>query len=53
MLSREDHGTDSDNDWVHFQHNGGSLVNNYFHDFGHTCVDQSSCIHGLAEPNWS
>jgi hypothetical protein len=36
---REDYGHDSDNDWVHFQHNGGSLVNNYFHDFGHTHID--------------
>jgi hypothetical protein len=36
---REDHGTDSDSDWQHFQHNGGSQVNNYFHDFGHTHID--------------
>ena len=31
---REDHG-DSDNDFQRFQHDGGSQVNNYFHDFGH------------------
>jgi len=31
---REDHG-DSDSDYQRFQHNGGSQVNNYFHDFGH------------------
>jgi len=36
---REDHGVDSDSDWQHFQHNGGSGVNNYFHDFGHTHID--------------
>ncbi len=32
---REDNG-DGDSDFHHFQHNGGSQVNNYFHDFGHT-----------------
>ena len=36
---REDYGHDSDHDWVHFQHNGGSAVNNYFHDFGHNHID--------------
>jgi len=33
-VMREDHGVDSDNDWQHFQHNRGSGVNNYYHDFG-------------------
>ena len=35
---REDNG-DSNNNYQHFQHNGGSQVNNYFHDFGHTHID--------------
>jgi len=28
-----------DNDFVHYQHDGGSQINNYFHDFGHTHTD--------------
>jgi len=37
-VQREDHG-DSDSDYQRFQHNGGSQVNNYFHDFGHVHID--------------
>ena len=40
-MCREDVGTDSDSDWVHFQHDGGSDVKNYFHDFGHTYATPS------------
>mmetsp|Transcript_12206 Transcript_12206/g.17683 ORF Transcript_12206/g.17683 Transcript_12206/m.17683 type:complete len:340 (+) Transcript_12206:57-1076(+) len=36
--TREDVGN-GDNDFVHYQHDGGSQINNYFHDFGHTHTD--------------
>jgi hypothetical protein len=37
-ITREDVG-DGDNEFVHFQHDGGSQINGYFHDFGHMHID--------------
>ena len=41
-IQREDVG-DGDSDFQHFQHDGGSQIGQYFHDFGHMHVDN---VHG-------
>jgi len=37
--TREDVGTDTNSNFEHFQHDGGSEINGYFHDFGHMHTD--------------